>query len=344
MAKELTDKESLIQRQNILNNQYAISEIEKATALKCIKFEGKSVLLKEQVSSFFEVTTRTIDNYIASYGNELRANGYELIESARLNALKSAIKDSDDHEIDFAIINKSARLAIFDFRAFLNMAMLLKDSPRAAILRRIILDITIKTITNRGGNPKYINQRADGFLYVLYDNQSYRKEFTDALDFYLDLGNIKYAIYTNKIYQCIFAEKAEEYRAILKLKKKDKIRETMYGEILNLISAFETEIANALKNAYTEKLRKLVPQELDRIFDEIAARPLFKPLINSARRQMASRDLAFRDILHDQLREYVTPIDPVEFERFLGETSKSLAIQMDEAKDVLKRLKEDSHG
>ena len=44
------------------------------------------------------------------------------------------------------------------------------------------------------------------------------------------------------------------------------------------------------------------------------------------------------------MREYVTPIDPVEFERFLGETSKSLAIQMDEAKDVLKRLKEDSHG
>lgn len=56
---------------------------------------------------------------------------------------------------------------------------------------------------------------------------------------------------------------------------------------------------------------------------------------------MASRDLAFRDVLHEQLRGHIVPLDPTEFEKFLGETSKSLEAQMQEAKDVLKRLKED---
>jgi hypothetical protein len=55
---------------------------------------------------------------------------------------------------------------------------------------------------------------------------------------------------------------------------------------------------------------------------------------------MASRDLAFRDALHLQLKEYVTPLQRDEFERFLGEKSKELADRLEEAKDVMKRLKE----
>jgi hypothetical protein len=37
---------------------------------------------------------------------------------------------------------------------------------------------------------------------------------------------------------------------------------------------------------------------------------------------------------------YVTPLQREEFERFLGEKSKELAERLEEAKDVLKRLKE----
>lgn len=35
------------------------------------------------------------------------------------------------------------------------------------------------------------------------------------------MGNIKYAIYADKIYESIFREKASEYRSILKLEKVD---------------------------------------------------------------------------------------------------------------------------
>ena len=55
---------------------------------------------------------------------------------------------------------------------------------------------------------------------------------------------------------------------------------------------------------------------------------------------MASRDLAFRDALHIKLEQYLEPLEKEEFERFLGEKSKELSERLNEAQDVLKRLKE----
>ena len=43
-------------------------------------------------------------------------------------------------------------------------------------------------------------------------------------------------IYTDKIYESIFKEKSREYREILKLKSKDRVRDTFYSEILDLIA------------------------------------------------------------------------------------------------------------
>ena len=49
MSKDLTN--SAVDRQNILNNPYALAEIEKAAGLRGIPFEGKTVVLKEQVAA-----------------------------------------------------------------------------------------------------------------------------------------------------------------------------------------------------------------------------------------------------------------------------------------------------
>jgi hypothetical protein len=57
---------------------------------------------------------------------------------------------------------------------------------------------------------------------------------------------------------------------------------------------------------------------------------------------MASRDLAFRQALHLQLQDYITPLQRDEFERFLGEKSMELSERIEQAKDVMKRLKERS--
>jgi hypothetical protein len=87
MSKDLTT--SSTDRQNVLNNPYALAEIEKAAGIQGIPFEGKSVVLKEQVAAFFEVTVRTIENYLEEFTDELAKNGYEVVKGNRLKTLKS---------------------------------------------------------------------------------------------------------------------------------------------------------------------------------------------------------------------------------------------------------------
>ena len=125
MFKDLTT--SAVDRQNVLNNPYALAEIERAASIQGVPFEGKSVLLKEQVAAFFEVTTRTVDNYIERHGDELLHNGYEVLRGARLRALNTSLSSmSFGHETDF--VTKTTVLGVFDFRAFLNLAMLVVDA------------------------------------------------------------------------------------------------------------------------------------------------------------------------------------------------------------------------
>lgn len=139
MKKDLTTSE--IDRQNILNNPYALTEIEKAAGIQGIPFEGRTVVLKEQAAAFFEVTVRTVENYLEKNAEELKRNGYEVIVGKRLKAMKLEIQGLDDPETDFGIISKTARLGILDFRAFLNLAMLMTESHRAVLVRHLILNL-----------------------------------------------------------------------------------------------------------------------------------------------------------------------------------------------------------
>jgi len=154
------------------------------------------------------------------------------------------------------------------------------------------------------------------------------------------MGNFKYPLYTDKIYVSIFREKAKEYRKILRLHKKDKVRDTFYSEILDLVSAYEYGFAKVLEDAYEKKDHKRTSWEVDELFSAFERQAHWKPLIEKARNKMASRDLVFRDALHAQLKGYISPLNAADFERFLGEKSKELVERLEEAKDVMKRLKE----
>lgn len=337
MSKDLTN--SAIDRQNILNNPYALAEIEKAAGIEGILFEGKTVVFKEQVAAFFEVTPRTIDNYIEKCGEELRQNGYEVLRGNRLKTIKLSLKDSAGRESGF--VTKTTALGVFDFRSFLNLAMLVSESERAKLLRQAILDIVIDTINSRtGGGTKYINQRDEEFLHSAFAEENYRKQFTDALRDCVAMGNFKYAIYTDKIYMSIFREEAKEYRKILRLEQKDCVRSTFYSEVLDLIAAYECGFGDMLQQEFQAKGCKLSAWEVDALFKRFEAQAHWKPLIEKARMKMASRDLAFRDALHLQLKEYVAPVQREDYERFLGKKSKELSERLEEAKDVMKRLKE----
>lgn len=337
MSKDLTN--SQIDRQNILNNSFAITEIQKATGIKGIVFKGSIRLIKEQVASFFEVDVRTIERNLEKSKDELIANGYEVIRGKSLAEFRLEVKNQFVSDIDVG--DKAPSLGIFDFRSFLNIAMLLVESERARLLRQTILDIVIDTINQRtGGGTKYINQRDEEFLLSSFSEENYRKEFTDALKNFVEMGKVKYPLYTNKIYESIFRENAQEYRKVLKLQKNEKVRDTFYSEILDLVSSYEYGFAKVLESAYQKKQKQLSSWEVDQLFYEFEKQPHWKPLVDKARNKMASRDLAFRDALHIRLKEYIAPLDAGEFERFLGEKSKELVERLEEAKDVMKRLKE----
>jgi len=124
------------------------------------------------------------------------------------------------------------------------------------------------------------------------------------------------------------------------LKESDKVRDTFYSEILDLVSSYEYGFAKVLEEDYKRIKRRLTSWEVDSLFAEFESQAHWKPLVEKARNKMASRDLAFRDALHIQLKDYLAPLDSTEFERFLGEKSKELVERIEEAKEVFRRLKE----
>lgn len=337
MAKDLTT--SKVDRQNILNNELALAEIKKTSNITGIVFEGKLCFTKNMAASFYEVDLRTIERYVSDYADELTQNGYEILRGNRLKDFFECARLQDVPDINVG--NKTPQLAVFDFRSFLNIGMLLVESKNARILREAILDIVIDLINQKtGGSTKYINQRDKDFIGAYLQEENYRREFTDALKDYIDMGNFKYAIFTDMIYQSIFKEKAKEYREILRLQKQDKVRDTFYSEILDLVASYECGLAETIKAKSQEMGRKLNNWEMQNLFHEFENLPHWKPLISRGRSKMASRDLALREAFHKQLEEYIKPLERGEYERFLGSEGDAIEKLMEENKEVLKRLKE----
>jgi hypothetical protein len=242
---------------------------------------------------------------------------------------------------DINVPTKINLLGVFDFKAFLNLAMLLAESEKARTLRQMMLDIVIDLINQKtGGSTKYINQRDKDFIWASLQEDDYRHQFTDALKLYVEDDRFKYAYFTDMIYFSIFKEKAKEYKKILDLKASDKVRDTFYSEILDIIAAYECGLADALKTESENKGYPLTRSEVEVLFSNFEQLALWKPLISRGRIKMASRDLALRDAFHYQLSEYIQPLSQEEYTKFLGTAGDELERLMEENRSVLRRLKE----
>ena len=326
---------SSIDRQNILNNNVVLDNLRTYVGAPGMFFLEEYKYTKQQISEFYQIDVATIDRYLEGNEKELKHNGYLVLKGKNLKEFKTQF----GHILNLS--SKTAQLGVFNFRSFLNLGMLLVESEMAKALRSKILDIVIDTLNEKsGGSTKYINQRDEDFLNAILKEPHYRKEFTQALNLYLDLGNVKYSIYTSKIYECIFRENAVEYKKILNLTEKENVRDTMYAEVLKLIASFESGLAYEMKNKSDILNRKLTKNEMDLLLQEFYKHPLYVPLIEDARVKMASRDYGFRKIFHDNLKNYIDSVSKSDFDRFLGEKSKTLEERIDENIDVFKRLKD----
>ena len=336
---------SVVARRNLLNNRFAVAEIEKNVDIRGVFFEGEYRLTTQQVARYFEVTDRTITNYIQRFKEELVENGYEVITGERLKAFLVMVGDDYfDRENIFPIkTGKTRRLGLFTIRSFLDLAMLLSESRPAKELRGLMLNVATDTITRlAGGDIKYINQRDEKFLLASYYNEGYNKKFRNALRRYVTdrKDTAKYPNYNDKVYKVIFRENAAEYKRLLELGKKDKVRETLYAEVLSAISSFENTVAEELRKESNRLERPLTRGEADAVVEKSANHPSFEPQIELARRNMASLDNGLRRKQHEHLSEYIYPLDREDYERFLGEKSKALSDRINDNLKMLKRLRD----
>lgn len=113
MAKDLTT--SAIERQNVLNNNLAIPRIQNALDIEAYHFEGKYYLTKQMVADFYEVDSRTIDNYLSSHEDELKHNGYFLCKGKRLKDFKLQF----GHENNF--VSKITQLLVYPYRFYVRL-------------------------------------------------------------------------------------------------------------------------------------------------------------------------------------------------------------------------------
>jgi hypothetical protein len=273
MAKDLTT--SAIERQNVLNNNLAIPRIQNALDIEAYHFEGKYYLTKQMVADFYEVDSRTIDNYLSSHEDELKHNGYFLCKGNLLKDFKLQFA----HENNF--VSKITQLGLFDFRAFLNIGMLLAESEKAKRVRSLILDIVISTINEKaGGGTKYINWRDRDFLPAAIQEENYRKNLTAPINDYVDgHPTYKYASITDMIYKAVFHENAKQYKELLKLEPKDNAKATMYAEVLRVISSFENGVGSAIRNLSVRLNRKINIQEVQTLINDQAESPSMSPFL-----------------------------------------------------------------
>lgn len=329
---------SAIDRQNILNNVESVKDIQEYIGVKGMLFQGEYRFTKSQVADFYVIDSSTIDRYLANHENELKHNGYEIFKGKKLKDFKTEfgwlLEDG----------SKAPQLGIFNFRSFLNLGMLLSESEKAKALRSSMLDIVIDGLNKKlGGSTKFINQKDEEFLVAITREPFYRREFTNALNECLEMGNYKYSAYTDAIYKAIFNENSSEYKNILKLEEKENPRDTMYSDILKLIASFEIGIADEMKEESERLNRKLKPTELNVLIDKFSKKRQWIPQLEDARIKMASRDYGFRNIIHKRLDSYIKCIPADDFQRFLGDSSKDLLQRIIDDPDLLevfKRLKD----
>jgi hypothetical protein len=377
--KDLTT--SAIDRQNILNNPEVLSNVQTQLGITGMLYDNEYRFTTAQVADYFEVSIKTIRRQLELFSDELSNNGYVVLKGQKLKEFKNLfghliygdIEDEDSQkDMNVPLLNKDDEsnaefnkdidvptererankelvkrikiLGVFNFRALLNIGMLLTESEKAKSLRSSMLDIVIDNLNQKlGGSSKYVNQRDDEFLVAITREPKYRKEFTSALSRYLELGPEKYKQFTDEIYNAIFHEKASEYKTILKLEEKDNPRDTMYAEVLNLIASFEIGVADEMKEKSLKLNRKLYPEELTELIKVFASKRHWMPQLEDARTKMASRDYGLRDITHERLKPYIKSLTNDEYQRFIGDKSQSLierVIESPELLEVFKRLKD----
>ncbi len=110
MVNDLTNSQR--DRQNILNNRYALEKVEEHLGFGGIRYEGSFVFTKQQLVALFEVSESTIEKYLANHTEELKANGYKVLRG-------QAVKDFR-HATGSIVIDYGTRTSVLGILVVMN--------------------------------------------------------------------------------------------------------------------------------------------------------------------------------------------------------------------------------
>ena len=79
---------STVDRQNVLNNKYAIEKLQEYLGLTGMLFNDEYKFTIQQVIDFYVVDRGTVIRYLNQFENELKHNGYEVLKGKKLKEFK----------------------------------------------------------------------------------------------------------------------------------------------------------------------------------------------------------------------------------------------------------------
>ncbi len=339
MAKDLTN--SKVDRLSLLNNEAVINEFEGNFKLpNTLVYEGEAKFTLEFMALFYEVSTKSISRIVEANRDELSVNGYQVHSGDSLKIIKGL---ASEYEKNMDIAPRARQIGLFNFKALLNIGMLLTDSDQAKRVRSMLLDFALNAINKRlGGHTKYVSQRDVAFIENALEEAGSHMEFTLALAEKIDWKDKEFsdALFVDKIYAAIFLEHDAEYRQLLSLDPEENSKATMYAEVLSLIASLKNGYISAVKKHFKKHGKLLYAQALSIMDDYIEAiGPTMINQYSKARATMASCDSAFRDIDHQNLSAYKQAVTSSEIEKYLGEKGKEVEKLIQRNIEIFERLK-----
>ncbi|MEY9870786.1 hypothetical protein ABH931_000240 [Streptacidiphilus sp. MAP12-33] len=141
MPPDIALIESRALRRSVVHRVEALDKVKILTMLP----DGTYVTTR-MVADYFEVPESTINNLSQRHREELEANGLHILKG---------VEKSRFVKLNMSFTQVSGRgIAIYDRRAVLNVAMLLRDSAVARRVRAYLLDTEERVVHRPAGNPQ----------------------------------------------------------------------------------------------------------------------------------------------------------------------------------------------
>ncbi|MDR0467789.1 MAG: hypothetical protein LBG67_02970, partial [Campylobacteraceae bacterium] len=214
-----------------------------------VKYYDEFYLTKKQLEELFEIDEKVIDWYVEDNLDELKENGYKVLDSEEIENIKNL------NNIDLDISNNYIEL--FSFQTILNISMLMFHGHNTSIVRQNIIKIVMQSLSDI--DILKINAN-------IYDKKNGAKN--ENISSFLENKTYNDSNIKRYIFKSIFQKKADDYYKILHIQYQDSIRSIMNLEITDLIDKYF--------NILFHDVKELSQKEGNTLSDEV-----FKELIRN---------------------------------------------------------------